>query len=115
MDLVQSFKEYLNFEYYKELVGRVRDVCLDYVQNRVDEDALRHVTSRDQNAFIQRLERLLNSVLYERRRKGDICDQETEVYNYTEKIELELALKCLRMPILEKKFIGHAILSVKIR
>jgi len=37
------------------------------------------------------------------------------VYNHTEKLELELALKCLRMPILEKKFIGHAILAVKIR
>lgn len=36
---------------------------------------------------------------------------EEDVYSYTEKMELEFALKCLRMPILEKKFIGHAILG----
>ena len=88
---------------------------MDYVKNRVDEDSLRHVTSRDQGAFIQRMERLLNSVVYERKRRGDECQQETEVYQHTEKMELELALKCLRMPILEKKFIGHAILALKIR
>lgn len=39
---------------------------------------------------------------------------ELEVYQYSEQLELELALKCLKMPILEKKFIGHAILASKI-
>jgi hypothetical protein len=36
------------------------------------------------------------------------------VFKYSELVELELALKCLSMPVLEKKFIGHAIIAQKI-
>lgn len=115
LEVVLSLKEYLQFEYYRGVVEEVRDVCMDYVKNRVDEDSLRHVTRRDQEAFISRMERLLDCVVYERKRRGEECQREVEVYQYIEKMELELALKCLRMPILEKKFIGHAILAAKIR
>jgi hypothetical protein len=34
-----------------------------------------------------------------------------EVYKYTEMMELSLAIKCLKVPVLEKKFIGHSILE----
>jgi len=115
LELIHSLKEYLEFDYYKTLVEELRDVCMDYVKNRIDEDSLRHVTRRDQAAFIQHMEGLLNGVVYERNRRGEHCRLEMEVYQYTEMMELELALKCLRMPILEKKFIGHATLALKIR
>lgn len=61
------------------------------------------------------MESLLNSVVVERNRRNEGRRFETDVYQYTEMMELEFALKCLRMPILEKKFIGHAILAQKIK
>lgn len=41
-------------------------------------------------------------------------DKTAKVYYISENIELMIALKCLQMPVLEKKLIGHTILTQKI-
>jgi len=46
---------------------------------------------------------------------AESVEEKTErVYFVSENLELDLALKCLKMPVLEKKLIGHAILVSKI-
>jgi hypothetical protein len=114
LTLVSSLKDLLEFDFYAELVADLRDLCLDYAQNRIDEEALRIVTRRELSLFIQNIESLLSSVVLARNKNGEERLYQDDVYSYTEKMELEFALKCLRMPILEKKFIGHAILGQKI-
>ena len=37
-----------------------------------------------------------------------------KVYYFSENMELNIALKCLQMPVLEKKLIGHTIIINKI-
>ena len=74
------------------------------MQHRIDDDSLRSLTKKDLTTFVQLVESLLGHAMKE-------GETESEVYRYSEMIELELALKCLSMPILEKKFIGHAILA----
>ena len=114
LTLVSSLKDFLEFDFYAELVADLRDLCLDYAQNRIDEDALRIVTKKELSLFIHHIESLLSSVVLTRNKNGEERLYQEDVYSFTEKMELEFALKCLRMPILEKKFIGHAILGQKI-
>ena len=74
----------------------------------MDDDTLRHIAKKDLHTLVFFIESMLTSIL----ESGQSL--ETEVYKYSEMIELELAFKCLQMPILEKKFIGHSILANKI-
>lgn len=111
LNLVFSLKDLLEFDFYSALVADLRDLCLDYALNRIDEDSLRSVTKKDLSLFIHHIESLLRSVVLTRNKNHEERLYEEDVYSYTEKMELEFALKCLRMPILEKKFIGHAILG----
>ena len=111
LNLVFSLKDLLEFDFYSALVADLRDLCLDYAQNGIDEDSLRSVTKKDLSLFIHHIESLLRSVVLTRNKNREERLYEEDVYSYTEKMELEFALKCLRMPILEKKFIGHAILG----
>ena len=54
------------------------------------------------------MESILDSIVPENEEKTD------KVYYYSENLELELALRCLKLPILEKKLIGNSILMNKI-
>lgn len=56
--------------------------------------------------FINNIESLLDSITSD--------DKTDKVYYISENLELRLALKCLQMPVLEKKLIGNAILGAKI-
>lgn len=63
---------------------------------------------KELTTFINNLEKLLESITQN-------PDEKTEkVYYISENIELMIALKCLKLPVLEKKLIGHNILTSKI-
>lgn len=108
INLMHNVKDYLDQSFVKEFAFELRDICFDQSKNKIGEEALRSIEKKDLTAFTHGLESLLNSLVSG---KEETCQ---EVYQYTEQIELELALKCLKIPILEMKFIGHSILSSKI-
>lgn len=112
MSILFSQREYFEPQFFRDLVVEIRDLSLDYAENRMDQDSLRSVTKRDFNVFVHNIESLLNFSV--RNQRDEARDFRNEVYKYTEQIELELALHCLKLPVLEKKFIGHAILAQKI-
>jgi hypothetical protein len=60
----------------RSLVYEIRDLCLDYTQNKIDEESLRSVDKKDIGIFIHQIETLLNTVAKDQ--------AETEVYYYTE-------------------------------
>jgi hypothetical protein len=60
----------------------LKDLCLDYAQNKFDEDALRKVDNRDLGLFINLIESLLNSVVFEKNKKGEIMSKEANVNQY---------------------------------
>ena len=107
LNFVHSVRDFLEPKVVADAALSLRDICLDYARNRIDADSLRQISKADLTAFTQGVESLLNWVVPAKEAKEG-------VYKFTEQMELELALKCLRMPILEKKFIGHAILASKI-
>lgn len=41
-------------------------------------------------------------------------EKQEKVYRVSESLELELALRCLKVPVLEKRLIGHQILTSQI-
>ena len=87
---------------------------MEYAKTLIDDSSLRKVTKKEIGSFITNVECLLNSVVFQKNRNSSQRKFDEEVYQYTEMMELEFALKCMKMPILEKKFIGHAILGQKI-
>lgn len=60
----------------KSLVFEIRDLCLDYAQNRIDEESLRSVDKKEIWVFIHQIETLINGVAKDHAEK--------EVYYYTE-------------------------------
>jgi hypothetical protein len=84
MGIVYNLKEYFELPFYQSLVFDLKDLCLDYAQNRFDEDALRRVDKRDLGLFIHQIESLLNSVVFERNKNGESMSFEADVYQYTE-------------------------------
>lgn len=115
MGIIYSTKDYFEPSYFQKLVFDMKDLCMDYALNKIDDESLRKIEARDLAKFVHQIESLLNCVVYERNRAGETRAFDTDVYQYTEQIELAFALKCLKMPILDKKFMGHAILEQQIK
>lgn len=115
MGIIYSIKEYFELAYFQRLVYEMKDLCMDYALNKIDEESLRKVDKRDLAKFVHQIESLLNCVVFERNRAGENRTFDSDVYQYTEQIELAFALKCLKMPILDKKFMGHSILEQQIK
>ena len=112
--LVADISAYLEPDFYCELAYDIRDIATEYAKNLIDESSLRKVTKKEISCYIGNVEAVLQGVVSQKNRNSSPSKFEDEVYQYTEMMELEFALKCMKMPILEKKFIGHAILSQKI-
>ena len=80
--------------------------CKDFIYNRCTQEDLRLAAKKDIMFYSSNVESILDSVT-----NGLTNEEKIEhVYKVSESLELELALKCLKMPVLEKKLIGHQIL-----
>lgn len=80
--------------------------CYDFIQNRLTQEDLRVASKKDIQFYSNVVETMLDSVTVGKSSEGKI----EIVYQISESLELELALKCLKSPVLEKKLIGHSIL-----
>jgi len=112
--IIKEVKEYLEPDFFCQLVYDIRDIAMKYAKDLIDDSSLRKVNKKEIGSFISHVEWLLNNVVFDQNRNSSQRKLNEEVYQYTEMMELEFALKCMKMPILEKKFIGHAILVEKI-
>lgn len=86
----------------------MKDLAFNFVKNHCSVDDLRHVSKKDLTYFTNYIESMLDSLVTNNEERKD------RVYYYSENLELEIALICLQMPVLEKKLIGHTTLISKI-
>jgi hypothetical protein len=64
LKLVYDIKDYLEPDFYCELVSQIRDIAVEYSRNLIDEIALRKVTKKEIANFVQNVECLLNNMAY---------------------------------------------------
>jgi hypothetical protein len=86
----------------------VKDLCFQYIREKCTVDDLRLVSKKELTFFTNNIESLLDSLVVKHEEKVD------KVYYYSENLELEIAIRCLQMPVLEKKLAGHQVLMSKI-
>lgn len=103
--LVESF--WVSGEEYGK---RVAIACAEFVKNRCTSEDLRLATKKDITFFSSNVESILDSIAV------NLSNEEKAelVYKISETLELDIALKCLKIHILEKKLIGHQILIAQI-
>jgi hypothetical protein len=99
-------REYFKPQFWCDYGMEVKDICLEFIKSKSSLEDLRLAQKKDMTYFITNIESLLESIT-----KPE--DKTEQVYQVSEMIELEMALRCLKMPILEKKLIGHSILVQK--
>ena len=63
LNLVNNLKEYLRFDFFKELAIYLRDACLQYAKNQSDEEFLRNVDKKEPANFVYLLESILSSLV----------------------------------------------------
>jgi len=77
--------------------------CTDFIKNRCTSEDLRTSQRKEIVTFSSNVESILDSAT-----ATMTSDQKIDlVYLISENLELEISLKCLKMPVLEKKMIGH--------
>jgi len=79
------------------------------VQEKLSHEDLRLSPKKDINYFTTNIETLLDSLYGLQMISAD--EKRDKVHRICECIELEIGLKCLKTPVLEKKLIGHQILT----
>lgn len=89
---------------------RIAHVCGDFIKNRCTSEDLRTSQKKEITTFSSNVESILDSAT-----ATMSSDQKIDlVYQVSENLELDIAYKCLKMPVLEKKLIGHHILTIQI-
>jgi len=91
-----------------EFADKVKHMCYEFIRVRCTAEDLRNVSKKDLGYFTSNLESLLDYIYPNQSDKVD------QVYYYSDNLELEIALRCLQMPVLEKKLTGHNTLMIKI-
>ena len=87
------------------------EACCHYIEERCSNEDLRTSPKKDILSFSSNVERIHDSVAV-----SLTNDERVEgVYHLSEFLDLEIALKCLKMPVLEKKLIGHQLLITSIQ
>ena len=71
MNLIYAFKEHLDTNLYLETVKGLRDACLNFAENKVDDESLRVVTKKDLNIFIHNIESILCSAVNMNNKESD--------------------------------------------
>jgi hypothetical protein len=98
--LVDSFWSSTGETKYGE---RIAQAFTHFIKNRCTSEDLRTSQKKDIATFSSNVESILDSAT-----ATMTSDQKIEkVYLISETLELEIAFKCLKMPVLEKKLIGH--------
>jgi hypothetical protein len=84
----------------------VTDACVEFINGRCTPEDLRTASKKEITFFPTNIESLLDSIHADK-----LFDQKSElIYKVSEQIELDIALRCLRIPILEKKLNGFQII-----
>ena len=63
LSLVNNLKEYLDFEFFKEIAIYLREACLQYAKNQNDEEFLRNVNKNEPSNFIYLIESILGGLV----------------------------------------------------
>ena len=108
LNILSMIKQCLRENFWQGYAPQIKDMCFDYVSTRCTQEDLRNISKKELTFFVNNLESILDSIVTDAEEKTD------KVYYYSENLELELALRCLKLPILEKKLIGNSILMNKI-
>ena len=120
----------LDIDYFLEKAFKLRDLSFDFVQTHQNEESLRKLTKSQMSHFSTLLKMLLSFGIRKKLQKNpanlELVDTKgndmrseryllEEAHKPVDLIQLEFAKLCLSMPILEKKFVGFAILNNKIK
>ena len=102
-----NMRPYFRDNFWHDYARQVVDISVDFITNNCTSEDLRNTTKKELTFFTNHIESILDSIVNNE-------DKTEKVYQVSETLELDLALKCLQMPVLEKKLIGHSILVQKI-
>jgi hypothetical protein len=94
----------------QEYGKKVALACAEFVHARCSAEDLRIAQKKDIMFFASNVESILDAISV----TMSTNEKVEAVYKVSETIELEIALKCLKMPVLEKKLIGHSVLIAQI-
>ena len=83
------------------------ETCLQYSQ--AVDDSFRKVTKKDVTDIVERLEQILSFGF----KIAEQADPEF-IHRVPELVHLNLSLRCLQLPVLEKKLIGGTLLIMKV-
>ncbi|CDW85633.1 ubiquitin carboxyl-terminal hydrolase family protein [Stylonychia lemnae] len=108
LNILTSMRQNFREQFWLSFAPQIRDLSYDFIINRSTYEDLRTATKKDLQYFINQIESMLDSINLK------IKERVENVFQYSENMELNIALKCLQMPVLEKKLIGHTILINKI-
>ena len=86
-----------------EYGNQIALACYDFIQSRCSPEDIRVTPRKDIQFFSANIESILDSVTS----SSSAAEKIDLVYQISESLELELALKCLNSPVLEKKLTGH--------
>lgn len=106
--MITSIRSTLRDQFWQEYANKVKDLCFNFVKNHCSVDDLRNASKKDLTYFTNYIESMLDSLVTNNEERKE------KVFYYSENLELEIALRCLQMPVLEKKLLGHATLINKI-
>mmetsp|Transcript_14933 Transcript_14933/g.23136 ORF Transcript_14933/g.23136 Transcript_14933/m.23136 type:complete len:381 (+) Transcript_14933:634-1776(+) len=130
LNLLISLREFMDPVFFEGIVVRFRDLAMDFVKNQITEEDMRTITKHQVTSLTNGLDRLLNYMMVtkrhqERQTASSLAEPDSDLYSptfhlenvqkYVDLMQLQFAAHLIRMPVLEKKFSGFAIISQKIK
>ena len=123
LDLLSEHKKLLAPTTLQQAIARLADAVLEYSKTPTtsQDESFRKVTKKDIIDIVEKLELILTFA-----HKANLTPQEVnakdspavtvpgDVYRVPELVHLNFALRCLQLPVLEKKLIGGTLLITKV-
>jgi hypothetical protein len=123
LQLLNAIRDHLKAEAFQPLAEALRDTVLPFMESELSDDVLKNISTGDVRTFTFLHEHILSTIARQFVRQAREDNDEAMlaqyappnyVYKTTEQIELQVALRCLKLPVLEKKFFALSVLNDKI-